>query len=376
MFGVFNMYERNDLHESLPSFAQLTEHLAHSTEGISRANPPPRLAPMPAAYYNSPESTESHTSMYVRSPALVGSPGMRPAGIPPAGTPSYLRSRDTESFSPTSAVGPPPWWSPRLEQQHHYRHHHQHHVHSSHYDTPRSSSPLPVRLAPLRTDNDTIQVSTDPETTSFIDEDMIRLPVDMPINYGETLDALANSAIAIYDFARRCNADRHCSTAASASSTSRTSSSSSTTTTSKNGEDCLTTTHARLPSKRVVNMMAYNGDIIKKRMEDIKKVRRYIESRNNKNNSGSGELASNGNAPEKAAVPTTPRKGRKRIREHVRDVDGKKTIGAPNPAGKCYNCGCTESTEWRRGPEGQRTLCNKCGLQYSKSQRGVTRGDR
>ncbi|CAP65501.1 uncharacterized protein PODANS_6_9970, partial [Podospora anserina S mat+] len=43
-----------------------------------------------------------------------------------------------------------------------------------------------------------------------------------------------------------------------------------------------------------------------------------------------------------------------------------KTIPTRNAAGKCYNCDCTESTEWRKGSEGARTLCNRCGLQYSK----------
>jgi hypothetical protein len=44
-----------------------------------------------------------------------------------------------------------------------------------------------------------------------------------------------------------------------------------------------------------------------------------------------------------------------------------KSFPAPNPAGKCYNCGSVESTEWRRGPDGLRTLCNPCGICYSKA---------
>ena len=30
-------------------------------------------------------------------------------------------------------------------------------------------------------------------------------------------------------------------------------------------------------------------------------------------------------------------------------------------------CGVTETPEWRRGPAGDHTLCNACGLHYAKS---------
>lgn len=32
----------------------------------------------------------------------------------------------------------------------------------------------------------------------------------------------------------------------------------------------------------------------------------------------------------------------------------------------CSQCGLTQTPEWRRGPDGVRTLCNACGLFYSK----------
>ncbi|CAD6889855.1 unnamed protein product [Tilletia controversa] len=33
----------------------------------------------------------------------------------------------------------------------------------------------------------------------------------------------------------------------------------------------------------------------------------------------------------------------------------------------CQSCGTTSSPEWRRGPTGHKTLCNACGLRYSRS---------
>jgi len=35
-------------------------------------------------------------------------------------------------------------------------------------------------------------------------------------------------------------------------------------------------------------------------------------------------------------------------------------------AGRCHSCNTTETPEWRRGPNGARTLCNACGLVFAK----------
>lgn len=44
----------------------------------------------------------------------------------------------------------------------------------------------------------------------------------------------------------------------------------------------------------------------------------------------------------------------------------------PNKAGPtqraCANCGRTSSAEWRSGPTGPKTLCNACGLRWSKAR--------
>ena len=32
----------------------------------------------------------------------------------------------------------------------------------------------------------------------------------------------------------------------------------------------------------------------------------------------------------------------------------------------CESCHTTTSCEWRRGPNGRNTLCNRCGLRYKK----------
>ncbi|ORY90607.1 hypothetical protein BCR41DRAFT_315690 [Lobosporangium transversale] len=32
------------------------------------------------------------------------------------------------------------------------------------------------------------------------------------------------------------------------------------------------------------------------------------------------------------------------------------------PPGRCLSCDSSDTPEWRRGPDGARTLCNACGL--------------
>ncbi|KAK9365842.1 hypothetical protein V1509DRAFT_631971 [Lipomyces kononenkoae] len=40
----------------------------------------------------------------------------------------------------------------------------------------------------------------------------------------------------------------------------------------------------------------------------------------------------------------------------------------------CTECGTLDSPEWRKGPQGPKTLCNACGLRWSKSLRKKTLG--
>lgn len=56
--------------------------------------------------------------------------------------------------------------------------------------------------------------------------------------------------------------------------------------------------------------------------------------------------------------------------------DSKKRRGRNAPPGRCHSCNRAETPEWRRGPDGARTLCNACGLHYAKLTRkmGVKTG--
>ena len=57
--------------------------------------------------------------------------------------------------------------------------------------------------------------------------------------------------------------------------------------------------------------------------------------------------------------------------------DTKKRRGRAAPPGRCHSCNRAETPEWRRGPDGARTLCNACGLHYAKltrKQQGAHKG--
>jgi PAS domain S-box-containing protein len=49
----------------------------------------------------------------------------------------------------------------------------------------------------------------------------------------------------------------------------------------------------------------------------------------------------------------------------------KRRKGVGNVVRDCANCHTRNTPEWRRGPSGQRDLCNSCGLRYAKQVRSV-----
>ncbi|KAF9278376.1 hypothetical protein BGZ68_008613 [Mortierella alpina] len=68
-------------------------------------------------------------------------------------------------------------------------------------------------------------------------------------------------------------------------------------------------------------------------------------------NSGSMNGGSNSRSSKNSDVPH--QKYRKRAKR-------------TQPPGRCLSCDSSDTPEWRRGPDGARTLCNACGLHYAK----------
>ncbi|EGZ75073.1 hypothetical protein NEUTE2DRAFT_104387 [Neurospora tetrasperma FGSC 2509] len=57
------------------------------------------------------------------------------------------------------------------------------------------------------------------------------------------------------------------------------------------------------------------------------------------------------------------------IGKHSSFNEVKKRRGRAAPPGRCHSCNRIDTPEWRRGPDGARTLCNACGLHYAKLER-------
>ncbi|KAM7203670.1 hypothetical protein V8F33_001985 [Rhypophila sp. PSN 637] len=57
------------------------------------------------------------------------------------------------------------------------------------------------------------------------------------------------------------------------------------------------------------------------------------------------------------------------LKQQYSIAEVKKRRGRAAPPGRCHSCNRVDTPEWRRGPDGARTLCNACGLHYAKLER-------
>ncbi|KAI8099034.1 uncharacterized protein BX664DRAFT_320225 [Halteromyces radiatus] len=62
-------------------------------------------------------------------------------------------------------------------------------------------------------------------------------------------------------------------------------------------------------------------------------------------------------------------KSSKRVDANFHSIPQKKRGRRSVFQGRCHSCNISETPEWRRGPDGARTLCNACGLHYAKLAR-------
>ncbi|PKS08873.1 hypothetical protein jhhlp_003485 [Lomentospora prolificans] len=125
----------------------------------------------------------------------------------------------------------------------------------------------------------------------------------------------------------------------------------------------------RLPTEREVSDMLANLDYIRRSLENVRDLVQH---------SSRSEVAreSKGKAPvedddspmydganKPAAFGASEVKKRRGVR-----VRPPKNLRAA-PPGRCHSCNRIDTPEWRRGPDGARTLCNACGLHYAKLER-------
>ncbi|PNY28176.1 Uncharacterized protein TCAP_01900 [Tolypocladium capitatum] len=118
----------------------------------------------------------------------------------------------------------------------------------------------------------------------------------------------------------------------------------------------------RLPTEREVSEMLANVDLIKRSLEQVKDaVQASIQS----------ERAREGTKVKGAYDEDhdVSMYGDGMKPQYSMQHEVKKRRGRAAPPGRCHSCNRIDTPEWRRGPDGARTLCNACGLHYAKLER-------
>ncbi|RDA82599.1 hypothetical protein CP532_6327 [Ophiocordyceps camponoti-leonardi (nom. inval.)] len=119
----------------------------------------------------------------------------------------------------------------------------------------------------------------------------------------------------------------------------------------------------RLPTEREVNEMLVNVDLIKRSLDQVKDaIQASIQSERARE--GAKAKSSTYDDDHDMAMYGDAMKPQYAMQHEV-----KKRRGRAAPPGRCHSCNRIDTPEWRRGPDGARTLCNACGLHYAKLER-------
>jgi hypothetical protein len=117
----------------------------------------------------------------------------------------------------------------------------------------------------------------------------------------------------------------------------------------------------RLPTEQEVNDMLSNAEMVRTALEQVKEAVQH-SIRNERAREAPKVKAS---YEEEQDVPMFE----DGIKSQYAITEVKKRRGRAAPPGRCHSCNRVDTPEWRRGPDGARTLCNACGLHYAKLER-------
>ncbi|KAK0765433.1 hypothetical protein N5P37_001368, partial [Trichoderma harzianum] len=118
----------------------------------------------------------------------------------------------------------------------------------------------------------------------------------------------------------------------------------------------------RLPTEREVSDMLSNVEYLKRSLEQCREV---IVASLQSERAREGAKPPKGPYEEDQDVPMYGDS----IKPPYGMTEVKKRRGRAAPPGRCHSCNRIDTPEWRRGPDGARTLCNACGLHYAKLER-------
>lgn len=116
----------------------------------------------------------------------------------------------------------------------------------------------------------------------------------------------------------------------------------------------------RLPSEREVGELLSNVTYLKQNLENLRELVQHSiqtekarEGRPKGPYDGDDDVSMYGDG----------------VKQPYNVGEVKKRRGRAAPPGRCHSCNRIDTPEWRRGPDGARTLCNACGLHYAKLER-------
>ncbi|KAK1754675.1 hypothetical protein QBC47DRAFT_223602 [Echria macrotheca] len=119
---------------------------------------------------------------------------------------------------------------------------------------------------------------------------------------------------------------------------------------------------SRLPTENEVEAMISTGLHVLRKLEEV----RDIINHNRMSMDRVRESAGARKPQEEDDIPMYA-EPLKSTYQNITEV--KKRRGRAAPPGRCHSCNRIDTPEWRRGPDGARTLCNACGLHYAKLER-------
>jgi hypothetical protein len=134
----------------------------------------------------------------------------------------------------------------------------------------------------------------------------------------------------------------------------------------------------RLPTEREVADMLANADLMKRSLEQVRDlVQASIQSERAREGTKmkgpyeeDQDVAMYVDGSKSQYVPEKKRaRGVSFLPNQGNKPATKSLTQRAAPPGRCHSCNRIDTPEWRRGPDGARTLCNACGLHYAKLER-------
>jgi hypothetical protein len=135
---------------------------------------------------------------------------------------------------------------------------------------------------------------------------------------------------------------------------------------------------ARLPTEREVSDMLSNIELVKRSLEQVRdlvqtsiqneRAREGAKMKGPYEEEHDVNMYGDGMKPQYGITEVKKRRGVSQIDSTHDIIEADETQRAA-PPGRCHSCNRIDTPEWRRGPDGARTLCNACGLHYAKLER-------